>query len=196
VPFVGLLEVEEIFGHADGKVWRLLRSLEYEGNEETFVVRAGFETDFASVPFFLTWLVPRYGRYTKAAVLHDHLWRLCREGRFKWADADGILRRAMRELEVPFLRRWLMWGAVRLASIFGHHDYSSVWRQGPGPFFALLVVTLAGVAFVIVPAIVVLTFLGLYMLAEGVAWTLLKLASVVRGKEPKPINRPRLFLRS
>jgi hypothetical protein len=32
-----------------------------------------FVTDLASVPRSLTWLVPRYGMYTKAAVLHDYL---------------------------------------------------------------------------------------------------------------------------
>ncbi len=30
-------------------------------------------TDLASVPRSLTWLFPRYGSYTKAAVLHDYL---------------------------------------------------------------------------------------------------------------------------
>ena len=35
----------------------------------TFEVPAGFDTDFASVPTPFTWLVPRYGLYTKAAIL-------------------------------------------------------------------------------------------------------------------------------
>ena len=30
-------------------------------------------TDFASIPGFLTWLIPRYGRHTMAALIHDHL---------------------------------------------------------------------------------------------------------------------------
>src|SRR5438093_7156274 len=36
-------------------------------------VPAGFVTDLASVPVFLTWIFPRYGKYTKAAILHDYL---------------------------------------------------------------------------------------------------------------------------
>ena len=32
-----------------------------------------FRTDLASVPRFLSWLFPRYGKYTKAAVIHDYL---------------------------------------------------------------------------------------------------------------------------
>src|SRR5947209_20335964 len=113
MPFTGDVVVREL-SDADGSRWCLLEPLSYYGRRETFVVPVGFTTDFASVPQALTWLVPRYGRYTKAAILHDHLWREGAAGRFRWADADGILRRAMRELDVPFLRRWPMWGAVRL----------------------------------------------------------------------------------
>ena len=29
-----------------------------------------FTTDFASVPWAVTWLIPRYGLYTKAAIVH------------------------------------------------------------------------------------------------------------------------------
>lgn len=32
-----------------------------------------FTTDLASAPRILTWLLPGYGKYTKAAVLHDYL---------------------------------------------------------------------------------------------------------------------------
>src|SRR5690242_3006060 len=37
------------------------------------VVPVDFLTDLASVPRWLTWLVPRYGEYTRAAVIHDCL---------------------------------------------------------------------------------------------------------------------------
>jgi hypothetical protein len=37
------------------------------------VVKRGDVTDLASVPAFLTWLVPRYGRHTLPALLHDQL---------------------------------------------------------------------------------------------------------------------------
>ncbi|WP_131769358.1 DUF1353 domain-containing protein [Candidatus Protofrankia californiensis] len=106
MPFLSdRIFVEEI----DDVRWRLLEPVIYEGKEQVFTVPKGFGTDFASVPRFLTWLVPTYGRYTKAAVLHDWLWKLADAGDFDRADADGIFRRAMRELDVAFLRRWLMW---------------------------------------------------------------------------------------
>lgn len=78
-----------------------------------------FQTDLASVPRFLTWLVPRYGLYTKAALIHDHLCSARPEDnpardRF---EADEIFREAMRELGVGWLRRWMMWGAVTWATI-------------------------------------------------------------------------------
>src|SRR5438045_305382 len=103
----GNVAAEEV----DEDSWSLLRPVIYEGRDQTFEVPVGFVTDFASVPAAFTWLVPRYGVYTKAAVLHDFL---CDGALVSRADADGIFRRSMRELEVSLLRRWVMWSAVRL----------------------------------------------------------------------------------
>jgi uncharacterized protein DUF1353 len=52
--------------------WELLRILEYKGNRDHFEVPEGMKTDFASVPRVFVWFLPRYGRYTKAAILHDY----------------------------------------------------------------------------------------------------------------------------
>jgi len=98
--------------------WVLVAPLQYRGNQDLFEVPTKSRTNFASVPAIFQWVIPRSGRYTRAAVLHDHLWRT---GKVSRADADGIFRRAMAELEVPFLRRWLMWAAVRVASLFQSH---------------------------------------------------------------------------
>src|SRR3954451_8276838 len=125
MPFTGDVVVRELAA-ADGSCWALVEPLGYQGRDDAFTVPAGFSTDFASVPQPLTWLVPRYGRYTKAAILHDYLWGLCRNGEVDWADRDGLLRRAMRKLDVPFLPPWLMWGAVRLAAILSRQP-SSLW---------------------------------------------------------------------
>jgi len=191
MAFTGDVVVREL-AVDDGSRWRLVEPLRYSGNHETFVVPAGFTTDFASVPKALTWLVPRYGRYTKAAILHDYLWGLCREGRFDWTDADGLLRRAMRELDVPFLRRWMMWGAVRLAGIVTRAP-SSLWTQGLGSLAALVVVTVVGVAYVATPVVVVVVFTAVFAAAESVVWVVLKLAARRRTSR-KQVNRPRLML--
>lgn len=34
-------------------------------------VKKGFSTDIASVPWFARWLFPRYGKHTRAAIVHD-----------------------------------------------------------------------------------------------------------------------------
>lgn len=71
-------------------------------------------TDLASVPFFLQWLVRSYGRHTKAALVHDELWKAGGSDIDKLRPANRIFRHAMWELGVPWLRRWLMWAAVTL----------------------------------------------------------------------------------
>lgn len=109
MPFVTPLEVQEEFNNH----WVLTSDLKYEGKYDPFIVPAGFRTNFASVPRLFTWLVPTSGTYTKAAVLHD--W-LCSQSSLSRYDADGIFRRTLRELGVSDLRRYVMWGAVRLAA--------------------------------------------------------------------------------
>ena len=98
--------------------WTLEEEVVYQGRVDRFVVPKGTVTDFASVPRVFAWLVPSYWVFTAAAVLHDHLVRVERPaGRISAVDADGLFRRAMRELGVPFLVRWFMWAAVRLGSL-------------------------------------------------------------------------------
>ncbi len=45
----------------------------YSGSDGCFTVPAGFVTDFATVPQIIQWLIPTYGKYTLAAILHDDL---------------------------------------------------------------------------------------------------------------------------
>lgn len=191
MPFTGPVVVEEIDQPEEGSRWRLVEPLTYDGHSQRFVVPVDFPTDFASVPRPFVWLVPRYGRYTKAVILHDYLWSLAKRGDVTWVDADGILRRTMRELGVAFLRRWLMWAAVRLASIV-RHDPASLWRQGFGPLAALIAVTIPAVAFLAVPAVVVVLFQALFGVGEVLAWTVLAIARAVRGPGRKELVPPRL----
>jgi hypothetical protein len=114
------------FSVSGDRTFKLEEDLVYSGKDDTWTVPRGFTTDFASVPAAVQWLVPSYGRYTLAAVVHDYF---CIElaTRYKEKsdviiigfdapnarDTDAIFRRIMRELEVPFLRRWTMWTGVR-----------------------------------------------------------------------------------
>ena len=119
----------------DDQDWEILRALPYHATSEDFEVPVHERTDFASVPRVFVWFIPRYGRYTKAAILHDYLCGTAvPAGRVSRIEADGIFRQAMRELGVPFLRRWIMWAAVRLGALTNPAGRKEWWTEAwPGP---------------------------------------------------------------
>jgi hypothetical protein len=158
------------------RTWKLLEPIEYQGKHETFRVSAGFETDFASVPRLVTWLVPTYGRYTKAAILHDYLCTESHLGRFDRADADGIFRRAMRELNVGFLRRWLMWVAVRFGG-----GWKNFWKPNALFGVGVLLLGLVAAGFLVVPVVVVFAWSLAFWFLEWLVYVPLR----VFGKSPK-----------
>jgi hypothetical protein len=156
------------------KDWKLLQPLTYKGKKEIFIIPAGFETDFASVPRIFFWLVPSYGVYTKAAILHDYL---LRENIVPSADADGIFRRAMRELKVPFFRRWMMWSAVRIHSGLDGISLSDYLR-----FLAVFIPALALMA---IPGVIIFAWLVIVWLIEVVIYILLLPISAKRVNPPR-----------
>ena len=81
------------------------------------IVPKGFTTDFASVPRFFWRLVPPWGRYSPAAVVHDYLYRT---GKASRKEADRVFLRLMKQLDVPCWKRWVMYWGVRL---FGFRAY-------------------------------------------------------------------------
>ena len=179
MPFLGDVIVTPL----DGKRWELVESFEYQGKHEVFEVPKGCTTDFASVPRVFTWLLPRYGRWTQAAILHDHLWALSRRGEFNKADADGIFNRALRELEVPFLRRWIMWTAVRWAA-----GPRSWFVNGPVPVLKMVAISLPTLALIAVPALTILVALVVGVLAEWICYVPLKL---LHRNPAKKVNAPK-----
>jgi hypothetical protein len=141
----------------------LVAPVRYRGKHESFLVPAGQDTDFASVPVGITWLIPRYGRWTKAAILHDYLWRT---GVVSKRDADGIFRRALRELGVPLYKRWLMWTAVRTTSILLHKGL----RGTPLKDLMILVpFALLNMVLLAIPVSVVYAFIVVF---KGLNWLL------------------------
>jgi hypothetical protein len=163
----------------DDKNWVVKEGFSYTGKRrEKFDVYIDMKTDFASVPRIFVWLLPSYGRYTKAAIVHDLLWReWAAKDRLSYIDADGIFRRAMRELEVPFLRRWFMWGAVRWGALRKPGGLDGWWREAP----RLLLLTVLAVPIVVLPAAFILLGMGLFWLMEGIAWLFLKVSEAVRA---------------
>ena len=185
MPFTSPLVAQQV-GDLD---WKLVEPLTYQGNTDEFVVPAGAETDFASVPGAFQWLIQRSGRYAKAAVLHDYLWRHIDETGISRSDADGIFRRVMAELNVPFLRRWLMWAAVRATSLAKSHLH-----DGPRDIPRLLLLILfPGVLVLAGGAIVLVFLLGFFVLELVTAMVLwvLRRTGAVRART-KPVNRPKV----
>jgi hypothetical protein len=160
VPFIpGSLTVRRV----DADRWSLVDELVYQGNRDRFVVPAGFRTDLASVPRMVTWLIPRFGVYTLAAILHD--W-LCTEGIRSGVvtsrEADGIFRRVMRESGVPVLRRWLMWAGVRWGALTDDLRRPGWLHSAPG----VLMTSVLAAPVVVPPAVAIVPGLLVYALAE------------------------------
>lgn len=109
--------------------WRILAPFKfYVGDEwsgEWVYVPAGYLTDGASVPRAFWSLIPPWGKYGQAAIVHDIVCEylsITKDGaplRVNRAQCDDILLQAMEVLEVPWLTRHAIHKAVmmyRLAS--------------------------------------------------------------------------------
>lgn len=194
MPFVGdgHVAVKQV-GDND---WELLNELVYQGNHERFVVPVGMGTDFASVPRPFVWFIPRYGKYTRAAILHDYLWRFkALDGEISWADADGLFRRTLRELDVAFLRRWIMWSAVRLASMTKRQASKGRFAQIPRALAcALLAIVVVGP-----PAIVIVASLAVFWVIEWIAFGSLTVGTFIKSRfrkaPPKEVNAPSIRMK-
>jgi hypothetical protein len=107
------------------KNYELREKFEYVDRDgKTYVVPRSncLPTDLASIPAFATWLVPKDGGHTQAALLHDAMI----VGPGETPDyvgppvtderADRIFLDGMRIGGVPFFRRWIIWTAVAMRS--------------------------------------------------------------------------------
>lgn len=86
-----------------------------------------FRTDLTSVPALFTWLVPKTGAHLPAALLHDALVAgpgdptsyVSTDGHVvDRVSADRIFRDAMADTGTGVIRRWIVWSAVTVATIF------------------------------------------------------------------------------
>lgn len=76
------------------------------------IVAEKFKSDFASIPNFAHWFVNPFGVHAEAAIVHDWLYAQAEPGKRK--QADEIFYRAMARQNVDWLRRRIMFLAVRL----------------------------------------------------------------------------------
>lgn len=144
-----------------GETFRLLNEVAYTYDGRTWVI-CPMQTDFASVPRVAVWLIPRFGKYTEAAIVHDYLCEYgIRRGEATGRETDVVFREIMRSLRVTFLMRWLMWTGVRWGAAVNPIRRAGWWRD--------------------LPAMLPFTILALLMLppaAIGIIWGLLLFAVV------------------
>ena len=100
---------------ADGKTWVIVRDFGYdvgaENSGDHIDVAIGFQTDFATIPRPFWVILPKWGRYGNATVIHDWLYWVQTRAR---READAILLEAMDVLDVTSLVKYPMYWAVRL----------------------------------------------------------------------------------
>ena len=131
-----------------GRKWKLVRQFRYKN----FTVPVEFVTDFASIPQLLIefigvlfmivaycinnyWLLgigagvvililmlPVWGKYGKAAVLHDYLYQTKLVSR---KEADDTFKEAMKELNVAPWKIFCIYWAVRGVAWIGYYSHSA-----------------------------------------------------------------------
>jgi len=103
----------------DGRTWKLFKAFKYHvGNrysKNIISVPAGFVTDFASIPWFFWAVLPYWGRYGKASVIHDWLYQTHQVSRRM---ADLIFYEAMLVSGTQKWKAKIMHLAVRIFSGF------------------------------------------------------------------------------
>lgn len=101
----------EITQCGDGRNFELTDAFGFWSRETGFIsVPKKFKTDLASIPKLFWNILPPFGRYTDAAIIHDWLYRT---HTFPRATADRVLWLAMRVLRVPLWQRLLIYCNVR-----------------------------------------------------------------------------------
>jgi hypothetical protein len=187
-------DAQVIVEQIDEETWKVLQAFSYTGKlGDKFTVPLGMLTDFASIPRAFVWFLPKYGKYTLAAILHDYLWRhAVPKGELPYVDADGLFRRAMRELGVPTVKRWMMWAAVRWAALGRTGGRKGWWREAEN----VVLVTVLSSPFLVPPAAVITAALLVMYVVElgnfGVQAVLHALTKT-RRKPVKHPNKPRLL---
>jgi hypothetical protein len=112
----------------DDKHWVLLKSFSYDvgsvGSGDVIKVPKLFVTDFASTPRLVWFVFPRWGKYGKAAIVHDYIYATGE--RKNRREADKIFLEIMKVSCVDWLSRYMIWFFVR---VFGRFWYKPNKKQ-------------------------------------------------------------------
>ena len=97
---------------ADGDHWKTLDAISYTCDSgEIICVPPGFVTDLASVPRIFWNILPPFGKYDGAAIIHDYLYALQDRPR---KNCDLILLEAMKTEGVSWITRETIYWGVRI----------------------------------------------------------------------------------
>ena len=107
----------------NGRNFQIRSTFRYVGRGMVWDIPAGTTTDFASIPWFVYWLIPGFGQYDKPAVVHDWMYRTACVSRVV---ADAIFLDGMAQCGVPEWKRKLIYRAVRR---FGKKAYKGPWND-------------------------------------------------------------------
>lgn len=130
----------------DGRRFELMEAFVYEvgqlGSGESVQVPKGFVTDFASIPQMFWNVLPPWGTYGKACIVHDYLYQ---GGVITFLDptipgitthvdptreqADNILREGMEALGVSWWKRNVIFRGVRIGG-------RGIWNKEHHPYEA------------------------------------------------------------
>lgn len=91
--------------------FELAEPVRYSNEITDLTIPRGFELDFASIPRAFWWLWPKVGRYARAALVHDALYR---KGDVSRVQADALFLAIMEQDGVRWCDRWPLYLAVRL----------------------------------------------------------------------------------
>ena len=112
-----------------GLPFTLTEPLRYQSDVlgDEVCVPVGFRTDLASIPRGLWNVLPKVGKWDKAAVVHDALYfygRIPIQGRaVTKAEADAVLREAMTLDGVGWWARFVIYSGVRLGGFVAWNHY-------------------------------------------------------------------------
>ncbi|MDQ2637706.1 MAG: DUF1353 domain-containing protein [Actinomycetota bacterium] len=174
-----LRAAKKIFKESAWDEWRTTQPLTFDGFNRDFEVPQDFPTDLVSVPGVVAWFIPRAGRYARAAVLHDYLWRHPERTGCDRRGADYRFRRQMQRDGVSLLRRWIMWAAVRMSAILQGKGGAGWGKDVPG---ALALLVLVALPVVLLPGAAILTSTVVFWVLETIV------ALVVPDESPPPMQ--------
>ena len=91
----------------------------------------------------------------------------------------------MRELGVPFIRRWIMWAAVRWGALTTGNGRAEWWREA----WRVILISLVALPIVAPAAAVIAVTIPVFYVVEGIIWLPLELASRMRERRGQPVKK-------